>query len=247
VFACDAPCVLEHYTDSVMDVLSSTGRSVLVFEPPGCGFSCVDDLSFSHSFVEHANLWTEFLKSRPEKRFVSCIGCGNGFIALRCRSDLFCAYVTQQTPSLAEERKWMARVDFHGVMQTPLIGQIFNIAGRRFLAKQWFRTCMKRGDVQEEISRVAVESIDDGAAFPLATLFQSLAQATNGAPTSAPLLALWADEDRSHRRTNAESALQNANGPTKVLKHVEAGHIVELDNPKLYIQIVEEFLKKEGL
>ncbi len=249
VFHADTPHVLEHYTDEVLDVLTSTGRSVIVYEPVGTGFSCCA-LSFGHSVSEHVAALEELLEHLrlrlQAKLFVSCIGCAMAFVALACRKGLFSGFVVQQTPSQEQELQWMRRVDFKGLLAVPVVGQLLNMVTRRFLSDSWFRVSMAKGANQTRISATATASLARGAAFPLATLFQSISVSAKPRPTDRPVLALWALHDRSHHKTDQLSSKQLGPAVT-VVQDVPAGHCIELDNPNEYVRIVSQWLNENRL
>ena len=252
VFAVDSPHVLEHYLQNgVLDILSQN-RSVLVFEPPGCGYSSVP-VSFSHSVGEHVLLWSEFLDSINKEQqhvWISCIGCANAYVALSMDSRFFRAFVVQQTPSLEEEKRWMQRVDFYGTLQTPILGQILNFLGCRWLAKTWFSVSMQRGELQKEFASIADLHLQSGAMFPLASLFQAFGSlaANELRATSRPLLALWSAHDRSHRKTQRSSSQSlTANETAFRSEEMEAGHCGELDAPHKFAEAVERFLQSNSL
>ncbi|MCO1335876.1 alpha/beta hydrolase [Microbulbifer sp. OS29] len=111
VFEVDPPVVIEHY-DYLLDQISSD-FSVIVFEPPGFGFS-VPSMRLDYRFNTLVSLTEIFLQTLNLGSVTLVAPCvlGYGAIALaHKRRDLIDHLVLSQVPSWEEMLTWKAERD----------------------------------------------------------------------------------------------------------------------------------------
>lgn len=245
VLAPDPPNVLEQHAAS-LGSLAQHGRAVGV-ELPGFGHSRPSP-SFHFTIDENADLMLEALERLDIERAVLMFPCVPGLIALeaaRRAPDRIAAVVLAQTPSFEDALAWADRVDFRGLVGTPIVGQLLVRALRRPLARSWYRAALPRGADSKPYLDHALSAYANGADFCLASALQAVRRATPPSrPIPVPVLNVWGSADRTHRPTDPSSALALAPRGRLVLFD-DAGHFPDLERPQRYEEEVLRFVREE--
>lgn len=241
----DPPNVLEHHATS-LGSLAQHGRAVGV-ELPGFGHSRPSP-SFHFTIDENADLMLEALGKLGIERAVLVFPCLAGLIALeaaRRAPDRVAAVVVAQTPSFEDALSWADRVDFRGLIGTPVAGQLLVRALRQPLARSWYRAALPRQVDEKPYLDQALAAYASGADYSLASALQAIRRAEP--PCGAipvPVLSVWGSADRTHRPSDPSGALSLA--PRGRLVFFDgAGHFPDLEQPQRFEREVLRFLREE--
>ena len=150
VFIPDAPNTIEHY-ERLCNILKNDCK-VIVLELPGFGFSIPANKNFSFSLNEAVQTVIDFFDALLLKNCVVCFPCVAGYIALEMakkRPELISTIINVQTPSWDEEKKWAKRVDFKGLIGTPVIGQWLMKVFKKTIAKHWYKIALPKNKYDE--------------------------------------------------------------------------------------------------
>lgn len=232
ITAPDPPNVLEHL-DPLFEELTPH-LNLLAYELPGFGYSRL--LGTQPSLDVQTETLIELIESWVEGRCALAIPCIGGLIAHRAatrRPDLVDALVLIQTPDWHEAHNWSRRIDPMELLHKPLIGQLLNRLGRRWLTRSWYNTALGPDEDPDQYILQAKKSFDDGARFPLAQAFQTLLAEKDGDASRAPqsTLIVWGDADRSYRSdayTSSEHLIQNEQSVQSVVLE-DVGHFPDLE------------------
>lgn len=233
----DGPNVIEHHAE-VIERLKPHAR-VICFEMPGFGFSR-PGLGYDHSLRAGAETILAVMDALDVKEAALHFSCANGFYALaaarlapmRIRRLLLC-----QTPSLEPMNAWVQRV-IPWPVRTPVIGQVLMRATRRKVAHGWYAASLPDKDSRAPFRATADHALAHGACFCLAGVVQGLLRADQKElhGVKQPLVLLWGDSDKSHRRTPVDSLLTLV--PHAKIHHFpECGHFPNLERPQQYAGI----------
>jgi pimeloyl-ACP methyl ester carboxylesterase len=241
----DPPNVLEHH-DTALASLARHGRAVGV-ELPGFGHSRPAP-SFRFSVDENTDLVLGALEKLDVERAVLVFPCLAGMIALeaaRRAPARIAAVVLAQTPSFRDALSWANRVDFRGLIGTPIVGQLLVRAFRKPLARSWYRAALPRGADETSYLEQALEAYARGADYSLASALQAI-RCTEPPRTTvpAPVLAIWGDADRTHRPSDPRGALALA-PRGKLVVFEGAGHFPDLEQPERFEEEVLQFIREE--
>ena len=239
----DPPNVLEHHKTALRS-LASQGRAIGL-ELPGFGHSRPSP-SFRFSVDENADVVLEALEKLGADRAVLMFPCLAGMIALeaaRRAPQRIAAVVLAQTPSFEDALAWTERVDFHGLIGTPVIGQVLVRALRRPLARSWYRAALPKGADLEPYLEEALDAYSRGADYSLASALQAV---RNTAPpvtqVPVPVLSIWGDADRTHRPSDPGGALTLA-PRNKLVIFEGSGHFPDLEQPERFEREVLDFVR----
>lgn len=161
----DTPCTIEHQLESVIPLLIAKGHRVLSFDIPGSGFSNFNT-SFSFTFQDLAQVIIQvgeyaFPNGRPHpSRSCLAFTCASSYPALlaaRARPDLFTHVVIGQAPELAQEKKWVQRMDPDGNLGRVFWGQVALWWNRERIARGWFQSALPRGS--EKLAGITEKSV----------------------------------------------------------------------------------------
>lgn len=237
VLAADAPVVLEHLVPLV-DQLAPHTR-VVALEMPGLGFSRPTP-AYRFTLPEQVELLRSTLDALDIARAHVAFTCINAFVAaaLAKRHPARIAKLTLgQLPSLAEYRRWAARIDLKvaGVplLATPGVGQLLMAAAPSLVADRWFAGVSGPQADPRALGRVARKVYEGGGTFCLAALNQSLNDVTDAdlGPLDVETTFVWGTADRSHRRTRRESCLELA--PHGTIRELDGlGHAFDVESPR---------------
>lgn len=247
VFAVDPPNVLEHYGPLFVRLRA---HRLLAFEPPGFGHSRAAR-GYRHTLDESAAAVVQLLEKKGVRDAVLAFPCLAAYAALRVaheRPDLVAGLVLMQAPSWPQERAWVERVDRHGLLRTPLVGQAMMALRTDPIAEAWYRAAVPDERQRETFRSMAVEAMDHGAKFPLASALQGLfggADPALPAPRQ-PTLCLWGDGDRSHGRSDPASMREHAPQATHVTFE-GCGHFPELEMPNRFADELAAWMRGHGL
>lgn len=239
----DPPNVIEHHGD-LFARLSDKAR-VVCFEAPGFGFS-VPKRGFDFSLEHQADTVIALLAALRVDRCALAFSCVSVYAALEVARRLpekVTRLMLMQAPAFEQERAWAKRVDFKGLLQTPVLGQALTAAAPRFIARRWYQAAC--GDpLQAPLFEVdALDAFNRGAAFPLASGLQAVFGRPS--PTFAPVkqkaMVLWGAADRTHRRTDKRSVLAYA-PDAAYLEFADAGHFPDLEQPERFASLLLELL-----
>jgi pimeloyl-ACP methyl ester carboxylesterase len=241
----DPPNVLEHH-ETALGSIAQRGRAVGL-ELPGFGHSRPSP-SFRFSVDENADVILEALEKLEIERAVLVFSCIAGLIALeaaRRAPERIAAVVLAQTPSFDDALAWSERVDFGGLIGTPVVGQLLVRALRKPLARSWYQAALPKGANVEPYLRPALEAYSQGADYCLASALQAIRRSLPAKdPIPVPVLEIWGDADRTHRPSDPSGALALA--PRHKLVIFEgAGHFPDLEQPERFEKEVFDFIRDE--
>jgi pimeloyl-ACP methyl ester carboxylesterase len=246
VFCVDPPVVIEQY-DRLVRALSSDFR-VVVFEPPGFGFS-VARPSFDPSFEGTTRAVARFLRALGHGPYTLAFPCVTAFAALDVASrypGLVERLVLMQAPSWEEELRWKERRDPKGVLGTPVVGQVAMRLLKRRRAPAWFDAAVGDRARTGELKRTTDDALRHGAQFGLATAFQSYLVPGAAPPASTrPTLVVWGEADRSHAKTDRESSRALGRDVT-IVTAAELGHFPELERPEWFAGVLRAFVQRSA-
>lgn len=241
----DPPNVLEHHQPTLRS-LAGRVRAIGV-ELPGFGHSRPAS-SFRFSIEENVDVLLQALERMGVQRAVLMFPCLAGLIALeaaRRAPERVAGVVLSQTPSFEDALAWAARVDFRGLIGTPIVGQLLVRALRHPLAKSWYRAALPKGADQGPYLEQALQAYARGADYSLASALQAIRRGT--APVDrveVPVLSVWGDADRTHRPTDPERALTLA-PRSRLVVFEGSGHFPDLERPERFEREILTFLDKE--
>lgn len=265
-------CELFAGEPKVLAALAGAVCAVVGYEPPGTGFSFPSS-SFAHGLDHHVDVLCEFLERlRPVagvQHFALYFPCGSAFVALAAaarRPDLVAALIVPQCAGPTEQLRWLKRIDVGGMLATPFVGQLVNFAARcralarssapalsaprarrRLLARKWFEVAVAHRPQREVLARHALQALDAGACWCLASAFQRLpAGVQRGLPAAPqPALSLWGVADRTHRKTRRASCLELSASlrAADVVELPGVGHCPELEAPLQVAERIALFLR----
>jgi pimeloyl-ACP methyl ester carboxylesterase len=239
----DPPNVLEHHATALRS-LAQQGRSIGV-ELPGFGHSRPSP-SFRFSVDENADVVLGALEKLKVDRAVLIFPCLAGMIALeaaRRAPQRIAAVVLAQTPSFEDALTWTERVDFHGLIGTPIVGQVLVRALRRPLARSWYQAALPKGVDHQPYLDEALNAYSRGADYSLASALQAVRTSTPPmTQVPVPVLSIWGDADRTHRPSDPGGALALA-ARKKLVIFEGSGHFPDLEQPERFEREVLDFVR----
>ena len=243
VFICDPPNTVEHY-DGLIAELGDRYR-LLILELPGFGFSRPGDAD-AVTFAGAVAAVESALTTLAPGPVVLCGPCVGGFVAAavarRGRTPV-AGLVLVQTPDTEGMRAWTERMDARGHLRRPWLGQLLVRLTAKRLAAFWYRYAVGRDTDPQPLADIATAALDRGGAYPLATMLQLWSRDMTDQPVACPTLALWGEQDRSHKHTDRESSRRHA--PDAALHRFEnCGHFPDLEDPARFAATVRPFLDR---
>ncbi len=240
VLAPDPPNVLEHL-DALVATLADAGWRVVAFELPGFGFSRARR-SFDFGAPQVVEATWAVMDQVGVNRAVLMLPCVAGHAALAAAASVpgrVAGVVLSQTPGLEAAHEWTRRVDPRGLLARKPLGQAIMAVASRRVANAWYGAAVNEPGRRQWFRQAAGRALEAGAQFRLASGFQAfLAQgASVEVPGTIPVLALWGDADRTHRRTDPASICSKV-PHARIHRIASAGHFPELDEPELVAQII---------
>ncbi|MGB8331739.1 MAG: alpha/beta hydrolase [Polyangiales bacterium] len=241
----DPPNVLEHHETALVS-LAQHGRAVGV-ELPGFGHSRPAP-SFAFSVDENTDVLLGALEKLEVERAVLVFPCLAGLVALeaaRRAPARIAAVILSQTPSFQDALSWSERVDFRGLIGTPIVGQVLVRALRGLLARAWYRAALPAGVDQTAYLEQALAAYGRGADYSLASALQAVRRARPPSETvPVPVLSIWGDADRTHRQSDPNGGVALA-PRHKVVIFEGSGHFPDLEQPERFEREVLQFIRAE--
>jgi len=243
VFLIDPPNTVEHY-DALIQVLPQRARVVFV-ELPGFGFSTPGP-SFDFGIQAYTLAIEELLRALELEACTVVGSCVWAYTALTLAAhapDLVQSLVLTQSPCWADELRWSRRIDRHGIVRCPIVGQLAMYAGRSRAARRWYRNALPPGVEQRPYLEPALAALDHGSRFALGSLCQAWFR--GGLPNfaSVPQSArlIWGNADRSHRRSRAHS-LRELLPNAECVTFETCGHFPEIEAPQRFSEVLGSLL-----
>jgi len=242
VFITDPPNVLEHY-DALIELLAPAYR-VICLDMPGFGFS-YPKRQFSYSIDDQIRMVTELLERLGHGPYLLCFSCGAAFAAVGIaaqRPDLVAGLVNIQAASWEEQGRWAHRVDLMGLVGTPIAGQLLLASAPAWVARKWYHAALPARSEVEAFVQTGTEALHHGACFCLASGLQQLQSGSPPVlgPVSVPSMVVWGVADRTHRRTDKNSA-RTYFPEASWHEFPSAAHFPELEEPERFAALVREF------
>jgi len=244
VFVCDTPVFIEHY-DRLFELLSPQFK-VLCLELPGMGFSKPAP-GFDYSLCSQAQAVREVLEAEDVKDCILAFSCVAAYLALMLASlvpKTVRGVVSVQAPSWGQECTWARRIDFRGrgLVATPVLGQLILRVGKQTIAERWFRSALGESAEKQQFIDTATQAFAAGSPWALASMVQ--AYFSSDAPmfptVQQKALLIWGSGDRSHRRSQPESALPYFR-EAQLIRFQNAGHCPELEEPQRFAEALSAF------
>lgn len=241
VLAVDPPNILEQYGPLL--VALKPRLRVVAFEPVGFGHSkpARPARLDPDAQAEAVIALLDKLALRDVALALPCVGF---FVALRVaqrRPDLVARLVALQAPAWDDALRWIQRVDRRGVLRAPLVGPAVGYVRAPEIARKWYEAALPTRESGAAFGRLAVESFDHGARFPLSQAFRALERAAPPPATDLPTLAVWGARDRTHARS--DPAGLRAHAPrAEVHVFEDAGHFPELEQPRRFADLVATWM-----
>jgi hypothetical protein len=118
-------------------------------------------------------------------------------------------------------------------MATPVVGQLLLAVAPQKMSDMWYKTACRPGLPSDSFTEPARKALSNGAIFCLASLIQTWSNTKDlfTALVSQPTVVMWGASDRSHKRSNPNSALDHLQHG-RLLIYPEAGHFPELEDPQ---------------
>jgi pimeloyl-ACP methyl ester carboxylesterase len=233
LFAADPPNVLEHY-DALFAEVTPWARAACL-ELPGFGFSS-PRRGFTFDVPSMSRIVRDVLTALGDGPFTLVFPCVSGFVGLRVASDeprRVSHVALPQTPAWADMVGWSRRADPRGVLAMPFVGQALMRLRKRPIASAWYDVAAGDRDTARMLFRTANEAFDHGAAYCLASAFQSLfRRAPELGNRRPPGIVAWGTRDRTHRRSDPRGALPYLENAS--LTTLQVGHFPELEAPSAF-------------
>jgi pimeloyl-ACP methyl ester carboxylesterase len=106
-------------------------------------------------------------------------------------------------------------------------------ARARELAKLWYANSAGDAERAARLTAPSVDVLARGGCFCLASLMQGLdAEPFAPGPFAAPILRVWGERDRSHRRSQPDGL------PGTLVRFATAGHSPELEEPAAFVDAI---------
>ncbi|MCA9623781.1 MAG: alpha/beta hydrolase, partial [Myxococcales bacterium] len=161
--------------------------------------------------------------------------------AARMEPETVAAVVLCQTPSFPDVLRWTRRVDFKGLVATPVLGQVLVRATRRRLARAWYDAALPEAVDRKPYLEPALQAYDQGADYCLASALQAVQRSEPPrTKVEVPVLSIWGALDRTHRRSDPAALAEIA--PHLDLRIFDdAGHFPDLEQPRRFADEVLAF------
>jgi pimeloyl-ACP methyl ester carboxylesterase len=247
VFTPDPPNVLEHH-EATFASFARHGR-VVGLELPGFGHSRPSP-AFGYSIEENVDVLLAALDELRVDRAVLVFSCIAGLAALeaaRRAPDRVAGVVVAQTPCFDDALTWATRVDFKGLIGTPIVGQLLVRGLRRKLADSWYQAALPRGADTTSFLTEALDAYAAGADYCLASALQALRQQEPPvASVAPPVLSVWGKLDRTHRSSDPGRTIELA-PRSRLVVFDDAAHFPDLEQPERFEREVVQFLREESV
>ena len=246
IFETDPPIVIEHY-DYIVTLLSKD-FTVVVFEPPGFGFS-IPSITLDYRYNSLVALTERFLEKLAlgPATFVAPCVLGYGAIGLsHKRPDLIENLVLSQVPGWEEMLSWKSGRDPNGLLSMPVVSQLLLKTLKRKRTPVWLEKALGDKSQVESFNAICQEAFENGATFNLASGFQRLLIGNSPLPSTIKTrtIFLWGDKDDSHCDTCKSSSLKII-PDAGLIRISEAGHFPELEASDVAVDHILKFIEQE--
>lgn len=243
VFFCDPPVTVEAY-DTLIDQFRDDYR-VVVVELPGFGFSRPHHHS-GYEFQAAVHSVEEVLSGLQTDEMVLCAPCICGFVAtelVRRRRLSVRGLILMQTPDFAGMLDWSRRMDPRHVLRTPFVGQIVVRATARTMTRFWLDYASAPEYDPDGLVNTALTAQRQGAAFSLATMLQRWRNGPSDGNLQLPSLAIWGQQDRSHRDTDPQCTRKHVPA-ADIVSLPSCGHFPELEAPQAFCDNARPLIRR---
>lgn len=245
VFTADPPSTLELY-DELLDIFGARYR-VLVVELPAMGFSATQS-DYRFGWAETNDDMASFLRDVAGEQSMLAFSCVAGLAAVDIASrypNLVSRIVLMQTANVGGFARWKSTRDPKNILARPVIGQMIMKRLARARVGDWYRLSVGNQDKLDHFCTCALESMDNGALWSLASAYQVYMdpKIILGTPHQ-PILSIWGGKDGSHTRENAESA-KTFSDNVRYQRFDNLGHFPELEGPKQVFIAIQQFCSDE--
>ncbi|MDC0708310.1 alpha/beta hydrolase [Stigmatella sp. ncwal1] len=244
VMVCDPPNVIEHF-DAVFEMLSPHHR-VVVFEPPGFGFSS-PRASFRFTFDEYRASIEDLLRKLDEGPYVLAFTCVWAHIALQIAAKdpgQVAKLMLWQSPSWDQQVNWAREVDKKKLISRPVLGQLATAMKPEKIGLGWYRASLAKNRYSDFMPTLD-QALKQGAFCCLGSLWQQWFYGYTPPPVRVqqPTLVTWGLADRTHARSDKDSIGSHL---TQAKWHTfqHAGHSPELEASQEYCELLRGWLKE---
>ena len=236
----DPPNVVEHY-DILLGQLARDRRAICL-ELPGFGFF-QPPRDYNFDIGDTAALLADVLDRlgvRGATVTCACIGAHAVLCMTQRRPELVERVLLVQFQAFEAAQAWVDTVSLHGVITTPVIGQIVTKLAAGAVVRGWYERALPPEGRGACYAATALEALRAGARFPLATAFQSFRRSrgcelTRGRGVDATVV--WGSADPSHVKSEPRSAL-DAIPHARFIELRGVGHFPDLERPELLAELV---------
>jgi pimeloyl-ACP methyl ester carboxylesterase len=234
----DPPNTIEHYGPLIDRLTSAPGaerRAVVCFDAPGFGFS-FPERGFSYSMDEQVRLIASLFDTLGLASATLSVGCLGGFFGVllaKARPDLVRRLVLVQMPSCGEALRWV-RGGYWWLFGTPFLGQATMALAKGRVARMWYGACLGPGARVEDYAGPALDAIERGGSFCLASAFQMFRpDLADLSGVRQDALVIWGGADRTHPSTDRRSVLTHL-PRARWEEWPECGHYPDVEAPEAY-------------
>ncbi len=243
VFLIDPPNTVEHY-DALIRILAEQARVVCV-ELPGFGFSTPGP-AFDFGIRAYTRAIEELLRTLELQACTVVGSCVWAYTALALAArapDLVRHLLLTQSPCWADEVRWSRRIDRHGIVRTPIVGQLAMYAGGARVARRWYENALPAGVEVQPYLEPALAALDHGSRFALGSMCQAWFRGGFPELPSVPQTSrlIWGNADRSHRRSRGHS-LRELLPNAECVTFEACGHFPELEAPQRFAAVLSSLL-----
>lgn len=240
MLAPDGPCGIEH--DAELIALLSKKYRVVIFEPPGFGYSR-PSRHYNHTLEEGIQFLNDVFTVTHTQSAILALPCVAGLIAvgyaLRFPQKVD-GLIAIQTPCWDDYLRWVNTVDKFHFARTPVIGQLGFWALSPFIQKQWYTIAEPDKKLRQKIITTHESRNQKSCVFCFTSTLQSLKgpDPFSGKIISKPSAILWGTKDLTHRKTPPHS-IKLYLPDAKIFEVPKAGHFPELTSPETFMQAAE--------
>jgi len=245
VMVCDPPNVLEHF-DALFELIAPHAR-VIVFEPPGFGFSC-PKRGFRFTFDEYRACVESLLQTLDEGPYVLAFTCVWGHIALQIAVNhpaLIARLLLWQCPSWDQQVTWARQLAEKRPLSRPVLGQLATARKLEESGLRWYKIALAK-DRYPDFMPALQDALPHGSFCCLASLWQQWFYGYAPPPVQVqqPTLVSWGIADRTHARSDKRSlASQVAHAKWHSFEH--AGHSPELESSQEYFELLRAWIDEK--
>jgi pimeloyl-ACP methyl ester carboxylesterase len=244
IMVCDPPNFIEHF-DHVFELLSPHGR-VVVFEPPGFGFSC-PKRGFRFTFDDYLAAIEGLLRTLDEGPYVLAFTCVWGHIALQIAAkhpEMVAKLMLWQCPAWEQQARWARNIDKKRVLLRPVLGQLTTAWASEKIGVNWYRAAMAKGR-HTDFAPTLRDGLGHGGFHCMSSLWQQWF--TGFTPPEVhveqPTLVTWGAADRTHAGSGSDPR-SIATHLTQIKWHsfANAGHSPELESSQEYAELLRDWI-----